>query len=83
MAGSKEGVSEFERLDLTKDGRGFILKSDDANLHYDAAAYLDIFPSGAGETNPALGYLRVRYMSGSTYGATGATGYIPFYGKKA
>jgi len=83
MPGSNIEVQTVERLSVSKDGRGLTFYSDDDNLLYDTSSFLTIFPSGVSSTNPAVGYLRIRIVSGSTYGASGASMYIPFYAKKA
>jgi hypothetical protein len=83
MAGKDLEVAKAERLDIKKDGRGLVFSSDDENLLYDTSNYKAIFPSGVGESNPATGYLRIRIVSGSTYGVSGASMYIPFYANKA
>jgi len=74
MAGAKIPVLEIERLSLDKDGRGLILPLDGNNLNVTVWTTAGD-PSGT----TANGWLRFRYTSGSTYGATGATLYAPLY----
>ena len=74
MPGSKIPVLEVERLSLTRDGRGLIFPWDADNLHiknWTAGTH----PSGVA----AAGWVRLRYTSGSTYGPTGSSLYIPLY----
>jgi len=73
MPGSYIPVLEVERFDLTKDGRGLIVPQDGSNLQ--AQSYSTTIPASSN----AAGWLRVRYTSGSTYGPTGSTLYIPLY----
>ena len=73
MPGSKIPVLEVERLDLTRDGRGLIFPWDADNL--DVRSFSTTIPA----SSQANGWLRIRYTSGSTYGPTGSTMYIPLY----
>lgn len=89
MPGSKIPVLEVERLGLTEDGRGLVLYNDATNFVIQAASpWTGVFISSATtlETTrsflPAassLGWLKVHFVSGSTYGATGATAYVPVF----
>ena len=70
---SKIPVLETERFSLKRDGRGLIIPWDEDNLAViDCAAVAPCSSS-------CNGWLRVRYTSGSTYGPTGSTMYIPLY----
>ena len=71
---SKIPVLETERFSLKRDGRGLIFPWDADNLEVKAWT-TGYEPSGTA----ASGWLRVRYISGSTYGPTGSTLYVPLY----
>jgi len=73
MTGSKIPILEVEKLTLTRDGRGLIVPHDGDNL------YLGTFTTTFPASSATAGWLRVRYTSGSTYGATGSTLYMPLY----
>lgn len=90
MPGSKIPVLEIEKLKITEDGRGIILWNDATNLVVQSAtpwtsgAYP--YSSTSAKTDKSLlptassmGWLKVHYISGSVYGATGATCYIPVF----
>ena len=90
MAGSKIPVIEVERLALSKDGRGLVVYSDATNFVVQSAtpwtcgAYLQSSTSLLTEraclpTASSMGWLKIHYVSGSTYGATGATCYVPVF----
>ena len=74
---SKIPVLETERFSLKIDGRGLIVPQDGTNLNV-AGWTAGYDPSGV----VATGWLRVRYISASTYGPTGSTLYIPLYRDK-
>lgn len=86
MPGSKIPVLEIERLGLTEDGRGIVLYNDATNLLIDSAspwtgpsstaigATKQFFPAAS-----SMGWLKLHYVSGSIYGPTGASCYIPIY----
>jgi len=74
MTGSDIPVLEIEKLTLTKDGRGLIIPWDADNLHVVAGT-----AGSSPSANATAGWLRIRYTSGSTYGATGSTLYAPLY----
>jgi len=73
MVGSKIPVLEVERLSIDKDGRGLILPLEGDNISI--GEYITTIPA----SSSAAGWVRVRYTSGSTYGATGSTLYLPLY----
>ena len=73
MPGAKIPVLESERFDITRDGRGIIIPWDADNLHVLTANA--VAPCSGG----CNGWLRIRYVSGSTYGPTGSTMYVPLY----
>jgi len=91
MTGAKIPVLEIENLFFSEDGRGLVLRNDASNLvvqsgspwtglnasggvaHHDKKTFLS--------TGSAIGWLKVRYISGSTYGATGAAAYVPIFTK--
>ncbi len=86
MPGSKIPVLEVERLGLTEDGRGIVLYNDATNLLIQSASpWTGISSQSAGALKkffPAassMGWLKIHYVSSSTYGPTGATCYIPVY----
>lgn len=86
MPGAKIPVLEIERLVLTDDGRGLIAYDDGTNFLYASTSpWTGISSQVDGASRkflPAassLAWLKVHYISGTTYGATGATGYIPVY----
>lgn len=88
--GAKIPVLEIEDLRLKEDGRGFIVHNDASNFVIQSAtpwtstAYDQ---SGASTRTDhiclpvasSLGWLKIHYVSGSTYGPTGATCYIPVF----
>jgi len=84
MPGSKIPVLEIENLTITKDGRGIVLYDDGDNVNL-GESWTGISSNAAGSTKyffPALsssGWVGVHIVSGSTYGPTGATYYIPLY----
>ncbi|MBE3094895.1 MAG: hypothetical protein IMZ52_07665 [Actinobacteria bacterium] len=77
MVGSKIPVLEVERLGITDDGRGVIFYEDGKNAHINTINHSIIKYSGSAD-----GWLKFGFVSGSTYGATGATAYVPFYRTK-
>jgi len=86
MPGANIPVLEVEKLKIAEDGRGLIFRNDAKNLVIQSASpWTGISSNGVKATKkffPAassLGWLKVHYISGSTYGATGAAGYIPLY----
>lgn len=86
MAGAKIPVLEIENLFMKEDGRGVILYNDATNFVIQSASpWTGISSNNVGANRkffPAassMGWLKVHYVSGSTYGATGATCYIPLY----
>jgi hypothetical protein len=86
MVGAVIPVLEIEKLKISEDGRGIILKNDATNFVIQSASpWTGISSQGAGSskkffaTPSSLGWLKIHYVSGSTYGATGATCYIPLY----
>jgi hypothetical protein len=84
MAGAKIPVLEIENLFLSDDGRGLIVYNDGTNF-YKGRVWTGIPPSSASirpKYFPAAsssGWLKVHTISSSTFGATGATYYIPVY----
>ena len=86
MVGSKIPVLEIERLGLKEDGRGIVLYNDATNFVIQSASpWTGISGQDAGVSKqffPAassMGWLKVHYVSSSTYGPTGATCYIPVF----
>lgn len=86
MPGSKIPVLEIEKLDITKSGRGLVLSNDAVNLLIGSSSpWTGISSQSAGASKkflPAassLGWLKIHYISSSTYGATGAAAYIPVF----
>lgn len=90
MPGSKIPVLEVERIGLTEDGRGIVLYNDATNLVVQSASpWTGISISGVeGATDAggtflpvasSMGWLKIHYVSGSTYGPTGASCYIPVF----
>lgn len=88
MPGKKISELEIERLLITDDGRGLIVYDDATNFKTAATS-----PWGGGvvsssvlldtrtllPTASSMGWLKIHYISGSTYGATGAACYIPVF----
>ena len=87
MPGAKIPVLEIENLFITEDGRGLILYNDATNCViqsgtpwtgvYNSSNRIEtvkFFPAAS-----SMGWLRVRYISGNTYGPTGASAYIPIF----
>ena len=86
MVGSKIPVLEIERLGITEDGRGFVLYNDATNMVIQSGSpWTGISSNVVGArkkffpTASSMGWLKIHYVSGSTYGPTGATCYIPVY----
>lgn len=90
MPGRKVSVLEIERLGFTEDGRGLIVYNDATNFVIQSASpWTGVSISGteggtdAGAnflpTASSMGWLKIHYVSGSTYGATGAACYIPVF----
>ena len=86
MVGAKIPVLEVEKLKITNDGRGIIVYDDGTNFWFSTSSPWTGISSntvGSGKkffpVASSAGWLRVKYISGSTYGATGATCYIPIY----
>jgi len=87
MTGKKIDVIEVERLDIVEDSRGIIFRNDATNFVIQSGSpWTGISGGVAGGTTkqffPAassMGWLKIHYVSGSTYGATGATAYIPLF----
>ena len=89
MPGSNIDVLEIEKLKLTRDGRGIEITNDGTNL-LKSRVWDGISMSGAnsgrGSGYPRFfcaasssGWLKIHMISGSTYGPTGATYYIPVF----
>ena len=88
MAGTNIEVQEIEQLLLTKSGRGLIYTFDSTNCQVEAAGsspWTGISSNLAGASRKflsapsSLAWVKIHYVSGSTYGPTGATLYIPAY----
>lgn len=90
MPGAKIPVLEVERIGLTEDGRGLVVYNDATNFVVQSASPWSCTAydqSGASTRTdhaclPAassLGWLKIHYVSGSTYGPTGAAAYIPVF----
>jgi len=86
MPGAKIPVLEIERLGITEDGRGIVLYNDATNFVIQSSSpWTGISSNSTGASKkffPAassMGWLKIHYVSSSTYGATGATCYIPVY----
>jgi hypothetical protein len=86
MPGAKIPVLEIERLGLTEDGRGIVLYNDGINFVVQSASpWTGISSNGTASSKKffpsvsSMGWLKVHYVSSSTYGPTGATAYIPIY----
>jgi len=95
MPGAKIPVLEIENLFISHDGRGLILNEDGGNFKaastspWTSYSYatsgnsLKSYPGSGGKpllpTASSLGWLKIHYISSSTYGATGATAYIPIF----
>jgi hypothetical protein len=84
MVGAKIPVLEVEDYLVTKDGRGIILHNDGKNVLL-GRNWTGIPPSSNSPKTkcfPAIsssGWVGISIISGSTYGPTGATYYIPIY----
>ncbi len=88
MPGTKIPVLEVERLGLTEDGRGIVMYNDATNFIIQSASPwtgVVISSTTIRDTRQLLpaasstGWLKIHYVSSSTYGATGATCYIPVF----
>jgi len=82
MPGAKLPVLEVEKLQIKKDGRGFLFY-ENTRLSSDWTGYS--FSGGTTEGRRFLcatsssGWLKVHIVSGSTYGPTGASYYVPIF----
>jgi len=90
MPGSKLPVLEVERIGLTEDGRGIVMYNDATNFVIKSATPWSCTAYNQSGTSAltdraclpvasSLGWLKIHYVSGSTYSATGATAYIPVF----
>ena len=86
MPGAKIPVLEIEKLKLDEDGRGIILYNDATNLLIGSSSpWTGISGQNSGLSKqffPAassMGWLKIHYVSSSTYGPTGASAYIPVF----
>jgi hypothetical protein len=92
MVGAKIPVLEIENLFLKEDGRGLILYNDATNsVIQSASPWTGVNASGVTTVSisndkryflpvaSSMGWLKIHYISGSTYGPTGATAYIPIF----
>ena len=86
MPGSNVEVQEIEQLLMTKSGRGIIVSVDNYNCQVESTSpWTGISSQAAGASRkflPAassLAWIKFHYVSGSTYGPTGATLYVPAY----
>jgi len=86
MPGQDIDEVEIENLLMTEDGRGLIFYNDATNFVIQSASpWTGISSQAAGANKTffsapsSLGWLKIHYISSSTYGATGATAYIPVY----
>ena len=86
MVGAKIPVLEIEKLKISEDGRGIILRNDATNMVIQSASpWTGISSNGVGSSKKffsadnSYGWLKIHYVSGSTYGPTGAACYIPLY----
>jgi len=90
MPGRKIPVMEIERLGFSEDGRGIVVYCDASNFVIQSASpWTGVSISGTSggihagvvglPADTSYGWLKIHYVSGSTYGATGATCYIPVY----
>jgi len=81
MTGSKIPVLEVEKLSIKKDGRGFLFY-ENTRLSEGWTGY-----SATGGTlgrtflvaASSSGWLKIHVVSGSTYGPTGASYYVPLF----
>jgi len=82
MVGAKVPILEIEKLRISKNGRGILVYERD-RLHRDWAGCN--FSGSTSEGKQFLyapsseGWLKVHVVSGSTYGPTGASYYIPLF----
>ena len=90
MAGSKNDVLEVEELLIAEDSRGFVFHNDATNFLVQSASpskFSGCLHSSTSvlttkaclPTASSMGWLKIHYISGSTYGATGAACYIPVF----
>lgn len=80
MVGAKIPVLEIEKLKLTEDGRGLIFYNDGTNC--DVTTWSSGVNTSGSSTTKAAGWIKIHYVSGSTFGATGQTAYVPFFNYK-
>jgi len=84
MPGAKIPILEVEKFKLSESGRGIVLH-DSGRLHKDWDGYT--YSGGTSTTSKrrflfatsSSGWLKVHVVSGSTYGPTGASYYIPVF----
>lgn len=90
MPGAKIPVLEIEKLKIKEDGRGLIFYNDGTNLNISATSpwTCSAYPHSSTSTlsvrscfpvASSMGWLKCHYISGTTYGPTGATVYIPIF----
>jgi hypothetical protein len=87
MPGAKIPVLEIENLFLKEDGRGLVVYDDATNFVVASASpWTGVSSNCAGGSvkqffpcASSAGWLKVHYVSSSTFGATGAAGYIPIF----
>ena len=86
MPGQDIDEVEIENLSITEDGRGLIFYNDATNFVIQSASpWTGISSQAAGNSKtffPAassMGWLKVHYVSSSTYGPTGASCFIPVF----
>lgn len=77
MVGAKIPVLEIEKLKLSEDGRGLLIYEDGVNSHINSISHSVIKYSGTAD-----GWVRFGLVSGSTFGPTGSSIYVPFYRTK-
>jgi len=90
MTGSKNDVLEVEKFIFVEDGRGLVTRNDATNLviqsstpwtctAYNQSGTSTINDRACLPTASSMGWLKIHYVSGSTFGPTGATAYIPVF----
>ena len=87
MPGSKVPILEVEKLKVTEDGRGIVVYNDATNIVIQSASpWTGVHVTGGAATQSlglptasSMGWWKIHYVSSSTYGATGATCYIPVF----
>lgn len=85
MPGSKIPKLEVEKTTITKDGRGFVFH-EDGRMSSDWSGFSHSGGTGGGRhflcAASSSGWLKIHLLSGSTFGPTGASYYVPLFSSR-